>query len=330
MVLVAAVAAVVVNLVFLRVAAKPLEALVRAVRQIARGRFGIQIAPFRTAELRYLAEAINAMSSSLAALDSERRQQMAKARRIQQHLLPAAMHAPGVEIVQFYQSASEVAGDYYDILRLADESWLVCVADVTGHGIPAALEAVMLKALLVQASEQSGDIARVLEFINRRFMALCLPEDFASMALFRWDPKTALVEYGSAGHEPAWFLSASGELRKLCSTGTLLGIQEEGSWDVERFQVNPRDRLLLLTDGVTEAFNPEGQLLGRERVAGLFRDARSVSAADALGRIDDALNLYRKGQTAVDDATAVLVEFLGGDDSGSQGPSRGAAALARY
>ena len=106
----------VINLVFLRIAAKPLEKLVETVRQIARGELGVQAGPFKTAELEYLAGEINSMSSSLAEIDQHRRQEMDKARRIQEHLLPRELRIPGLDVANFYQPATEVAGDYYDVV----------------------------------------------------------------------------------------------------------------------------------------------------------------------------------------------------------------------
>jgi hypothetical protein len=124
-VLLVVVMASVINLVFLRIVAKPLEKFVETVRQIARGQFGVQAGPFRTAELEYLAREINSMSSSLAEIDRHRRHEMDKARRIQEHLLPHDIRIPGLDVANFYQPATEVAGDYYDVVPAPDGSWPV-------------------------------------------------------------------------------------------------------------------------------------------------------------------------------------------------------------
>lgn len=116
----------VMNLVFLRIAAKPLEELVQTVRQLARGRLGVRAGPFKTAELAYLAGEINAMSSSLAEVDRQRRHEMDKARRIQEHLLPGEICVSGLAIATLYQPATDVAGDYYDVVAVSDGSWLLC------------------------------------------------------------------------------------------------------------------------------------------------------------------------------------------------------------
>ena len=182
-VLLAAVATGVVNLVFLRMAAKPLEKLVDTVRRIAQGQLGAQAGPFKAAELEYLADEINSMSSSLAESDLQRCREMAKARRIQEHLLPKGIEVPGLTLAHLYQPATEVAGDYFDIVALPDQTWLLCIADVSGHGVPAAMTASMLKTLLLHAIEHHVTPDRILCFINDRFAAVSLEGDFATMLL---------------------------------------------------------------------------------------------------------------------------------------------------
>ncbi len=99
------------NVVFVRMAAKPLERLVETVRQIARGQLGAQAGLFKTRELEYLAGEVNSMSTSLAQIDQDRRQQMDKAHHIQEHLLPHDVSMPGLAVAHLHQPAVEIAGD---------------------------------------------------------------------------------------------------------------------------------------------------------------------------------------------------------------------------
>ena len=309
-VMLAVVAAAVVNLVFLRMVARPLGQLVGTVREIAEGRLGAQTGPLGSEEFDYLAEALNSMSSSLAETDRRRRQQMDKARRIQEHLLPEAVNVPGLTMAHLYQPAADVAGDYYDVMGLPDGTWLLCVADVTGHGVPAAMSATMLKTLLSHAAEHQADLDQILRLTNRRFAAVCLPGDFASMALVRWSPEARTLEYASAGHEPGWFLPAAGSLRELSSTGWLLAIREDTTWETETLRIAPGDRLLLVTDGVTEAMNPREEMFGRDRLARVFLRHRDISVAKTVQNIDRALAAHRDTEVPSDDATLVAIEFL--------------------
>ncbi len=310
--LLAAVATGVVNLVFLRMAAKPLEELVSAVRQIAQGRLNTQAGPFKAAELDYLAREINLMTSSLAEVERHRCQEMAKARRIQDHLLPRQLEVPGLNISHLYQPATEVAGDYYDVLCLPDRTWLLCIADVAGHGVPAALNAAMLKAFLLHAVEYHVTPGQILSFVNDRFTAISLEEVFASMLLVRWNPETATFEYASAGHEIAWLYSAkNGSLRQLPSTGLLLGIVAESTWTTETNEMATGDRLLMVTDGVTEAFDGRSEPFGRDRLAALFLQCSTLPFPEMARRIDETLIAYREGRAPTDDTTLLAIQFTG-------------------
>lgn len=308
--LLAVVATVVINLVFLRMAAKPLEKLVATVRDIANGNLGVQTGPFKAAELEYLANEINSMSSSLAKVEQHRRQEMAKARRIQDRLLPQPMEVPGLNISHLYQPATEVAGDYYDILPLSDRTWLLCIADVSGHGVPAALNAAMLKTLLLHATEYHAAPDRILHFVNERFCAVALEEVFASMLITRWIPETLTLQYASAGHEIAWLYSAkSGSLRELTATGLPLGVCTTSTCQTESIAIAPGDRLLLVTDGVTETFNGRSKPFGRDRLANLFLQSRTFPLTEGVRKIDEALTAHREDGVLTDDTTLIAVEF---------------------
>ncbi len=308
--LVGIVAAVVVNLVFLRMVARPLGELVATVQHIAQGRFGAQAGPFNNEEFTYLAGAINSMSTSLAETDRQRRNEMAKARRIQEHLLPNGVDIPGLTIAHHYQPAADVAGDYYDFLALSGGTWLLCIADVTGHGIPAAMGATMLKTLLLHATEHHSDLGQILRRINDRFGAISLTEDFASMLLAKWDPGAGTLEYASAGHESGWLLQANGSLRELPSTGGLLGVQTEANWETETLLVSPGDRLMLVTDGASEALDGQGAMFGRDRLAREFAQHRHVVSHDAVRQIEEALNKHRGERAPADDITIVVASFI--------------------
>lgn len=304
------VAAVAINVVFLRMVARPLQSLVATVQQIAHGQLGVRSGAFNSEEFTHLAHAINTMSSSLAEADRQRRNEMAKARCIQEHLLPDGVEVPGIALAHLYQPATDVAGDYYDVVSLPDGKWLLCIADVTGHGVPAAMSAAMLKTLLMHATEHHADLDQILRLMNQRFTAVSLTEDFASMLLSRWNPATDVLEYASAGHESAWFLPAAGTLRELPSTGGLLGIYEEGTWETKSLPVSPEDRLMLVTDGAAEALSDQGAVFGRDRLVGEFTRYRRAATGEVIHQIDSALKTHRRSRTPTDDITIVVIEFV--------------------
>lgn len=304
------VAAVLVSVILLHTVANPVKRLVDAVTAISNGRFETRIGAANSRELAALSSAMDDMAESLRRTAEQRQTEMTQAREIQEHLLPRAAVVPGMALAAFYHPATDVAGDYYDALPLPDGSWLLCVADVCGHGVPAAMSAAMLKSLLVHATEHHVTPDELLQFINERFIALSPPGLFASMLLVRWQPQRGTVQYASAGHEPAWLIRADGSIRRLDATGFLLGIEPDAAWRMQQFVPCSGERLVAMTDGVAEALSPKEELFGRDRLQTLMADFEGKYLEQLLGRLNRALFEHRGGRAATDDTTVLAVEFL--------------------
>lgn len=304
-------AAVIVNFVLLKIVVRPLEQLVTTVEQIGRGNFGRQVNGFHSRELSFLAGAINRMSASLAEDELRRRAQLMKASRIQQHLLPSATALSGATLAVYYEPAEDVAGDFYDVRTLADGTQLLFLADVTGHGIPAAMAATLLKAHLAEACERSTDLIEIVATVNRRLTEETLPEDFATAVFVRHEPQSRLVQIVNAGHDAALYWTLAGHLHECESSGLLLGIDSAAEWSVQELSVVEGDRLLMFTDGLTETFDAERGMFGRRRVITILEESAGVAPADVLGVLIDELAKFRGEYPQLDDITAILLEFDG-------------------
>ncbi|WP_164104508.1 PP2C family protein-serine/threonine phosphatase [Candidatus Laterigemmans baculatus] len=304
------VAAVVASTVLLRMVARPVSRFVTTVTAISEENFEVHFHSAKSRELAALAIAIEAMSERLQATAEQRQGEMAKAREIQEHLLPTSAVVPGVTLAALYRPAADVAGDYYDILPLADGSWILCVADVCGHGVPAAMSAAMLKALLLNAAEHHVAPGELLKFINSRFVVLSPPGIFASMLLVRWEPQRGVLQYASAGHEPGLLLRSDGTITELGATGFLLGIESEASWSTEEFSPRAGERLLATTDGVAETWSPRGELFGREKLQSLVRNSGAEPVEETVGRLNRALVDHQGSSATTDDMTILVAEFV--------------------
>jgi serine phosphatase RsbU (regulator of sigma subunit) len=300
-----------VNLTVYRLVSRPLRRLVRTIGAIRGGRLGARAGAFKSRELATLAAAVNDMGRALAADDARRRLAIAHARRVQENLLPKPGRAvPGVTLAAVHRPADGVAGDFYDALPLPDGSVLVCVADVVGHGVPAAMMAAVLKVLLLDAADLDPDPGRVVKRVNARFTALGIPDGFASLLVVRWCPERKTAWYANAGHEPGFLTVGSEPPVHLEATGTLLGVLDDGEWESLAVPAGPGTTLLLLTDGVTEAMDANGVQFGRSRlgevVAGVGRGADPevvVRAADA------AVAGHLAGRPPADDYTLLAVRL---------------------
>ena len=308
MLLLGVVAAVVINVVLLRIVVRPLERLVGFVTETGAGRFGLQASGFKSRELDVLSRALNAMSGSLEESDRQRRAQMQKARRIQQHLLPSSPQLPGVEFSVRYEPAEDVAGDFYDLHSLSDGSWVIIMADVTGHGIPAAMTATLLKAHFAEGCEHSCDLRQITKSINRRFTELTLDGDFASAILIRFVPDSGTLQVINAGHDAALYRSNAGQRRDFRSSGLLLGITENADWTLDECQVSSGDRLMFFTDGITETFSSDREMFGHDRVEAVFSNVDQTPSL-ALDSLLQTVNAFRGDGQQLDDITAILMQF---------------------
>ena len=249
------------------------------------------------------------------AIESERRlfsisKELETARNIQQSILPAATPSvAGLEIVTSYLPMAEVAGDFYDFLDPDDGRLGVLVADVSGHGVPAALIASMVKVGLAAQADHAGDPARVIAGMNH---ALCGKFEFAYVtATYAFlDPARRMLTYASAGHPPILLLRANGEIESLEEGGLVLAFTPDAPYSAASVPVNPGDRLLLYTDGLLEAADLRGAFFGDAR---LFESLRKTAALDLpafLAHLISDLNAWR-GPNALltDDATLVAIEL---------------------
>ena len=311
LILVALVAAIalVVNLVLLRIVVRPIRALANTVRAIAEGELGAHAPESDTAELHTLALEINLMSDALRRSEEDRAREMSKAQDIQRQLCRIPENLPGLRIEHVFRPAAGVAGDYFDVLELPDGAWLICVADVIGHGIPAAMTASILKALLVAAVERLADPGRILEFVNEHFHQVSLPGDFATAVLIRWDPGSCSITIAGAGHDPGLYWTQGGSVEQVDASGIVIGFQEGAEWETATRSVRDGARLLVFTDGVTETRNGEGVLFGIESLTRLLDEHASEPGLALLARIEESLVRHRKGSEQRDDVTILLIEF---------------------
>ena len=305
-----AVLALAMNLTIYRLVSRPLRRLVRTIGAIQGGQLSARAGRFKSRELATLAAAVNDMARALAEEDARRRLTVAHARRVQENLLPKPGRAvPGVTIAAVHHPADGVAGDFYDALPLRDGSVLVCVADVVGHGVPAAMMAAVLKVLFLDAADLDPDPGRVVRRVNARFTALGIPDGFASLLVVRWCPEQKTAWYASAGHEPGLLTAGSAPPVLLGATGTLLGVLEDGEWESLAVPAGPGTTLLLLTDGVTEAMDAGGVQFGRTRLGEVVAAVGGAEPERVVGAADAAVRTHLAGRQPADDYTLVAVRF---------------------
>lgn len=301
-------AALIMDAVLWRLIRKPIRRIAATVDAVARGEFGAQLNRPVGRELQILTESFNVMSESLASNERHRQRQMEQAREIQQHLLPNGVSVPGLTISQCFQPADDVAGDYYDFIPFSNGSWLLVVADVAGHGIPAAMAAAIFKSLLLCAAQSRPTPVEILKQVDRQFTSLLPCGRFVTVLLGVWQPQTRRMTYVNAGHPAGLIWNPIRGFREFSATGMPVGVmRDDASRESREIELAADDRLIWFTDGLIEAFSPDGEQFGMDRL----RDVIIQSGTERPERMQETILTAVRGFVGVgtykDDLTLLVI-----------------------
>ena len=239
----------------------------------------------------------------------ERETQEAEVRaasEIQTHLLPREIpQVKGLNIACAWQPARSVSGDYFDVLRLAPGRIGVCLADVSGKGITAALLMANLQALVRAFAPGTADPGALCRKVNAALCGSVLPGKFVTLFYGVIDSQARTLSFENAGHCLPMVLRGDSTIL-LTEGGTVLGLFPNSEYKERTFSVQPGDCLLLTTDGVTEAANASDEEFGAERVAASARAALSLGANGIRTRILEDVSRFCNGNFH-DDASLIVV-----------------------
>ncbi|MCA9212804.1 MAG: SpoIIE family protein phosphatase [Planctomycetales bacterium] len=298
-----------VNLVLRRVVTKPLRRLVSTLGRIGDGDLDAEAEERSCEELNYLSEQVNEMTQKLAAADRDRRLHMKKARDIQQNLRPTNGKVKGIQTAELFEPADDVGGDYYDVIPLGEQRCLLCLADVSGHGVPAAMAATVIKALVLEAIEVTHSPAEILNRINRRYAEIILDGHFATMVVVLVDRQQMTLTCANAGHEHPFIQEPGKAVRRLEASDLLLGVDENMSFAEETIPVASGTRIVLVSDGVTEMFDPDESQFGTHRVSQVMDSSSASDARQLVGDFSEALAKFRRSRPPFDDTTLLAAEL---------------------
>lgn len=234
------------------------------------------------------------------------------ARHIQASILPATVpELANLRIAASYHPMTSVAGDFYHFVRPDDHHLGILVADVSGHGVPAALISSMIKVAMQSVIGLAHDPAQVLGGLNRILSSEARGQ-LASAAYLWIDTEHRNALYSAAGHPPllCW-RNATGEIERIESNGLLFGITPDSEYPVCSIAVAPSDRFLLYTDGITETENAAGEAFGDRQLEQIVRNHRAQPAPELSHQLLSELQSWRPATlNQQDDMTLIIVDVL--------------------
>jgi sigma-B regulation protein RsbU (phosphoserine phosphatase) len=237
----------------------------------------------------------------------EQEREIAEAKAIQEKLLPREIpQMPGYEIASAWQSARLVGGDYFDILPLDEKTLGICIADVAGKGMPAALLMSNLQAAVRGLSSLSVAPNVLCTRLNSIVYRNTESDRFITFFYAQLDGTARRMAYVNAGHNAPFVVRSDGSHERLREGGAVLGVFASRNYEMGSVQLSPGDRVVLFTDGVTEASGPAGEEFGEARLLRLLTDYRALSADELQAKILAIVGEFSAGRWQ-DDATLLVL-----------------------
>ena len=232
------------------------------------------------------------------------------ARQIQSSILPASVpELANLRIAASYYPMTAVAGDFYQFVQSDKNHLGILVADVSGHGIPAALISSMIKVAMQSLVSYAHDPRRVLGGLNGVLSAQMGPQ-LVSAAYLWVDTENRIALYSAAGHPPLLHCR-EGEVHRIESNGLLLGVFPESEYPLCDMAILPGDRFLLYTDGVSEPENALGDSFGEFKFEQVVRNNQSRPPSELLDQLLTEIRQWQPASmTQHDDITLIVIDVL--------------------
>ena len=244
---------------------------------------------------------------------AKQEQELQRAREIQQSLLPKQIpQLAGFEVAGAWQPASTVSGDYYDVLGLRDQRLAICIADVVGKGVSAALLMANVQAAVHAFASDSMSPAEVSSKVNTLLFENIATGKFVTFLYGILDGATQTFEFSNAGHLYPIVISG-GSARMIEQGGAVLGVFPAWKYENSTVMLRAGDRLLLFTDGITEATDADGKEFEETRIASFAVQNAGLSAIELNNRLLAEVTEFC-GARFQDDATLLVIAATGSEE----------------
>ncbi len=243
----------------------------------------------------------------LVAFKNAIEQEKRMARNIQIGLLPKSIaQIPGYEIATAWQPADTVAGDYFDVLPLNDRTLGLCIADVSGHGLPAALLMSNLQAGVKLLAAHDTTPVALCKKLNQLVCSNVTEGNFITFFYGLLDTENRRLVYVNAGHNPPLLLHRDGKIARLDKGGIPLGLEANRQYQQAEIKLDAGDRLILFTDGLIECTNLKDEVFGQARLLTLLSEHRQLDAAALKKLVISAVAEFCQSKY-LDDLTLVVI-----------------------
>jgi len=263
---------------------------------------------FEPDEIEFLAGAADQTASAIYSLGLRKQaQEYEEAREIQERLLPNQIpQTHGLEISGSWRPARVVGGDYFDVFTLSDSKVGLCVGDVSGKGMPAALLMSNLQAVVKALATDDISPKDLMAKVNRVMWRNTTEDKFITLFYAVVDAKGKTLQFTNAGHNAPVLTRQDGTQVRLEEGGLIVGAFEDNAYAQGQIEMRPGDRLVMFTDGITEAVNAEDEEFGEKRLVEAALRGRQLCAEALQHSLFDIVTEFCGGEFE-DDATVLVM-----------------------
>jgi serine phosphatase RsbU (regulator of sigma subunit) len=250
----------------------------------------------------------------LAEAEEERRRlarEVQSAKDILGYILPAQLScALGYELGTYHQPCLEVGGDLYDVKCMEDGRVLLLAGDVAGKGLGAALLVSNIMPVVQVLVDETADLTRLVERLNRQIFLTTDPIHYATLFLGVLDPPSGRVRYVNAGHNPPYLLQPGADICEIKATGTPIGMLEQAPFASEELTIDPGGVLFMFSDGIPEAQNADGEFYEEGRLRECLMRERERAAEAIVECVKSDLDAFTGETPPTDDVTMLALKRL--------------------
>ncbi|MDR0307210.1 MAG: serine/threonine-protein phosphatase [Chitinispirillales bacterium] len=263
-------------------------------------------------DLKNVNERLRTVNHELQDAQAKIRQDLEQASAIQQKLLPHDIKSSkDYSVSSHYSSANTVGGDYFDLFKITEKTYGLIMADVSGHGIASSLIMSMVKILLKTYSANETSPKKTLDHINQVFIEEIATSHFVTIFYAVFDVEKKEIKYTSAGHCPSIYINKkTEECTLLKADGLFLGVFPDMMLSEKKLDYIPGEhRLILYTDGLTEAVNPDNKMYGTEKLTVTAGKTSNLTPKNAIEAILEDQKIFCNSMPPEDDTTLLIIDF---------------------
>ena len=231
------------------------------------------------------------------------------ATEIQTNLLPKSNpQIEGFDIAGKSMPAKEVGGDYFDFIYIDENRNVICLGDISGKGLPAAMLMANLQATLRGQALFTSSAGECISRANKLLYRSTDEQKFATMFYGILDSKNSTFHFSNAGHDPPFLINSKNDVIRLTKGGTVLGFMEDFEFEEDSVKLKQGDTIIIYSDGITEAFSENNEEFGEERLISLLKNNITCKANDIISKVFETVKDHAKNVPQSDDITIVVIK----------------------